>query len=238
MTWAHVQSGGNYSTSSVASLTATFGSTVTAGDLIVVGFQCGATSLTSVRDSVNSASYAAAVTYYWTAGAVLGGIYWYVAPLGGSSFAVTLTPASSSYSVMTIDEYSFTAGASITVAGTTTANAGGTATTTPNPGPVTFSGSVLSYGMFGGRATTGGTITPASGYALRYSVAPAVGSNYGIAAEDLVNDSSSPATPNFTISVATYWLACAAMFSATGGGVYVPFHQLYRGSNLSLMDTP
>lgn len=214
MSWAHVQGTGGQATGGVSSFQATFSGSVTAGNLIVVSVSTYIASGTiSVADNKNAGNYTQAVridgnTNYTSA------IYYLVAGTGGASFTITLTGTGTIYPAISIDEYSFTAGASISVDGTATMDY----TNTPTPATSTAIVPTASDLIFASVSTwLAATFTAGTGFTLRYNVDYGSGSPGGIGSEDYVNESGS-ITPGFTLSATAFSVMTAAAFKATVAG--------------------
>ena len=206
MSWARVQgTGAQVSSGSTTTLTATFASAVTAGDLIVVGVSGASGTTPTVQDNKNSTNYTKAI-----ANATDSFIFYYVAPVGGSGFAVTVNFGAASYSSISIDEFSFTSGATISV--DSTGNSGGSAGTATLGGNLTVSGTDLIIASV--QSTASATYTAGSGFTLGYTVNYASGTAFGIASEYLLNETSNI---NPTLGITSSWNMTAAAFKATGG---------------------
>ena len=211
MSWSHVQGTGNDSAGSASTVAATFGSSVTAGDLIVVTLAtyAGGSATFSVQDNKSTTNYTQQCSLIYTADADWVNIFWFVVPSGkgGTSFTVTATITGSSYpSTMSIDEYSFTSGATVTVEAIGTNS--GTGLTGSLASALTFTTGDLVYA--GACFQTNGTATQDTGFALRYNGFNAM----GVAAEDEVNFGGTSVNPYFTFSNSTNWVVGAIAFNA------------------------
>ena len=217
MSWAHVQGTGASSTASgTTTLSATFASPVTAGNLIVVGLGSFGGGATTVKDSINNTNYSQAALI--GSASSQAGIYWYVAPVGGSSFQVTLTSTSSSFPSMTIDEFSFTPGASISAEGAATGGlnnaspAISTPTTTITPSGTDLIFCTIEWGSaVTATAGTNFTLTPFQG-TFTTGKAEAVASQYAL-------NRSTVITPSATLSGTIGWEMAAVGFLPTGGSI-------------------
>ncbi len=226
MSWTHVSSSGaQVASSGQATLSATFPETIAAGDLIVVSVAYWYNSATpTVQDSVNSTSY----TYIGQTPANNSGqigTWYYVAANGGSNFQLTATSNGAQYLAMTIDAYSFTSGDVIRI--DNNGYATGTSTTPTLSSALSVTASDLVYATCTLGAPSG-TISPGSGFTIRYTAGNINGQTYGIAAEDSVNESSN-ITPSFGLVDSGGWGINAVVFKAAPQSVTIggPTQGLY-----------
>ncbi len=218
MTWALANSNstGAVAGSNASTISATFANAVTAGDLIVVGVSgYGASSIT-VKDSINNTNYSACSANVYSSSNFNYGIFWFVAPTGGSSFSVTATGNTSFYPSIAICEYSFSTG---------TISTDGQGSNSGNSNP--FTGSAISPTstdlIFMTSAYNNysiGTATPLSGYNARFGGGPTGGSAVGIQVIDGLNFSSTT-TPNVMSSSGTQqWYTVTCAFKTISGSPY------------------
>src|SRR5271157_5890192 len=118
MSWSHVQQGGAQNTTgggTATTISATFSGAVTAGDLIVVGVANALAGSITVADNKNSGNYTQVPGT--TGSNAESCIFYLVATIGGAAgtFTVTATSASGGYPSISIDEFSFTGGGTISV---------------------------------------------------------------------------------------------------------------------------
>ncbi len=219
MTWVHVQG------TSGASTSLTFGSAVTAGDLIVVSvaeFNSGAGTITC-KDSINNTTYTQVAQVSNSGNQIA--VFWFLPPVGGSSFTVTASDAY--YSSMTIDEYSFPAGSTAVII-----DSSGTAI-----GPASLASSLTVTGtdlIYAACAVNGPTVAAGSGFTQRGQVAYVYAVDIGITSEDYLNVSSNinpsfATAPEAMIGVAfkalspyTFNAAGLAISGAFGGATAGP----------------
>lgn len=224
MSWAHVQkTGANNATAGLASsLSATFGSSVTAGNLVIVGVSTFDSSTITVQDSISTANYSQAVLLGTTA--MQAGIWWFVVPpgKGGSGFDITVAGSTAGALAMSIDEFSFTPGATISVDATGTGNVANATPGITTPGTtLTPTGSDLIYAVNCMGANL--TFTPGAGFTQSYQGTWTTGKAENCCTEYALNQSS-VITPAATLASSTAWVFVAAAFLATpaaapsGGG--------------------
>src|SRR5271157_884454 len=118
MSWSHVQQGGAQNTTgggTATTISATFSGAVTAGDLIVVGVANALAGSITVADNKNSGNYTQVPGT--TGSNAEACIFYLVATIGraAGTFTVTATSASGGYPSISIDEFSFTGGGTISV---------------------------------------------------------------------------------------------------------------------------
>jgi hypothetical protein len=209
MSWAHVQ-GTLVQGPSGTVVSATFGSPVTAGNLICVGVTNYGTSTIVCKDLTNNINYAQAVLSQY--GDNQTAIFWYVPPTGGSSFIVRVTLGAYGYSSITIDEYSYTSGSTVVVDSYGTG--GSTGTTQTLSGNLTVTGTDLIF------ATVGGNQTPSagSGFTQRGQGAD-TGSAWSICSEDSLNATSN-VNPTFTSNSMPYAMAGVAFLAQVQSFTY------------------
>jgi hypothetical protein len=207
MAWNYVNSGhADYSSSSNTTLTYTLPWTVTAGNLLVVNVFSYLQTSISVQDSVNNSAY----TFIATGGSASGGrdvsMLWYVPPIGGSSFPITATVASSSTPTIAMIVFEFSYGGGTVSVPSASYSSLTTGTVITLPGNLTPTGSDLI--MFSARAGSGTWTSMSSpAFTMPYS-----SSTY--AAEYLANYSS-PVNPTLTTTVSSYSGGVGAVFHAS-----------------------
>ena len=224
MSWTKAQAtvGATTSAGNAASLPVTLGSSVTAGNLIVVyvtNTYVGSTpSSFTMTDNKTGNIYSLAATCnqvpysgYITTSA----IYYSVVTAGGSSFTVTATPAQTSAIGLAIEEWSFTTGATITAESTN--NSSSLSGTSLTSGNLTLTGSdlIAAIASILNPSGTGAaiTFTAGSGFSLGYSNYWL--STYAIATESQPNIATSPLAATLTQSRTNPWLVLGVAFKAT-----------------------
>lgn len=220
MSWARVQgTGANNATAGLAtSLPATFGSSVTAGNLVIVGVSTFDSNTITVQDSINTTNYAQAVLFGTSA--MQAGIWWFVVPAGkgGSGFQVNVAGSTAGALAMSIDEFSFTPGATISVDATGTGNVASNTPGITTPGTtLTPTGTDLIYAVNCMGANL--TFTPGSGFTQSYQGTWTTGKAENCCTEYILNRST-VVTPAASLASSTAWVFVAAAFLATvsGGG--------------------
>ncbi len=213
MSWAFANNNtqGAIAASAANTLTATFPYSVTAGDLVVVGFTgyiAGAQTW-KVTDSANSTQYSQAILLQ--SSNFVAAIYWFVAPIGGSSFAVNVNNNGGSNwaPAMAIVEYSFTSGYAVAVDVTNSATG---SSGSASDGTVVPTASDLIVGL----TLSSGTVSWMGGNGNQRVTNATSGSGYyyATALEDFLNVSSST-TPQQAINPSSPWYGVAAAFSAS-----------------------
>jgi len=225
-TWAFVQ-GQTQAGSSASSVAATFGSSVTAGHLVVVNlvWYSSPTVVNSVTDSASN-TYSLAISNTSTAASAA--TYYTVATTGGA-FTVTVNFSLGAYASITINEYSFTPG---TISVSNTNSVANTTNSTPASGNVTFTATkALIIGTIQ-NATQGETITPSTGFTLRNQVLYVGGTNEGVYALDYLNATSSPQNPGGTLGTSAQWTALGASFQSSGDMAVTNYGGVFSGSPL------
>ncbi len=211
MSWTHVQgTGAAASEAGDASIVATFGSSVTAGNLIVVCIANYGSFTPVVSDSKNSVDYTLAANEI--SGSFQSLIYYYIPLIGGTGFEISAVAGGESYFAISIDEYSFSPGASISV----DSNAGATGSASPATlaSALTVSGTDLIVAVT--QCPAYGTYTVGSGFTAGYTNNYAAGNSMGIGTEYLLNETSN-VNPTMAVTASSWYFAAAA-FKATGGG--------------------
>lgn len=229
MSWSLVQSASARVTTSggQTTVTATFGSAVTAGDLITVQVVNYSSGGMSVQDNINGAAYAQGILAGSTASQA--GIYWYVPPIGGSSFAVTLTTSGNTPGAIIIREWSGPAG-TIAVTGTPTGAVASNVVSIASS-PISVTGPALAIACVADVAAITG-ITPGTGWTLGTNVAWNNNVNVGIVDEYILNQSTGSITPSMSWGVTSSSSAIAAMAFFTGSSALfsgTPFDGLGAG---------
>jgi hypothetical protein len=206
--WAYIQGAGAHGTAAEVSQAVSLAGAVAAGDVLAVVAAGAHAETMTVADSLGN-TYAPLASLGGTTPTLYG--WWCQSLAGGSGVTVTVTSSpGSGVMVAAVDQYRYLPGGPVVVAGTATAAGSGTA---PAAGPIGFAGTTpaLDWGAVATNAAAG-TVTPAAGYTLRYSVALAAGVTYGLAVEDSLNDTSGSATPAFGYAAAANYAAVAAVF--------------------------
>jgi hypothetical protein len=187
------------------SVAAAFSSSVTAGDLVVVGFIGYGSSPGSVTDSAGNTYLQAA----YQGGSNWAAVYYSLVKTGG---VLTVTGTSVASSILSIgaQEWSFASGATISLDGTA-AKASGSVLAAGSLGPVNVSGNDLLITSMSNSGTNTVSYTAGSGFTLAYDAHAAwnlqpIGSLYA------ANVTTSQ-TPTWTLSTAEYWVGAAATFS-------------------------
>jgi hypothetical protein len=210
MTWAHVQNiangtsgGGN------TSLTATFGSNVTAGDLIVVTAINNTNSTSGTLTLTDSQSNTYALQKFLTAGNPYSWVYYTIASTTGS-LTITASFTATGEIGIVADEFSFTPGT------ITTAIAGATGSgSSPASGNVSWIGNALLYNAVGSSGSL--TFTPGLGFTLWGNHPGSIGNYQGQFTQGILNDTSNAANCTGTLSgSATGWLSTAIVFQSSG----------------------
>lgn len=198
--WVHVQG------TNAAGNTATFGSAVGIGNLVVVtiGYGDGGT-ISGVSDTSGSNTYTQAVKQTISQGAA---IYYCI---NASNTPLDITVAfTTAFPAIGIDEYQFTAG-TISLPSTNTSTATNSA---PSCGSVTFAAQpVLVVGVISNALTD--VLTPTASYTLRNYVPFNNTVNYGFYSLEYLNAASSPQTPAGTWPTSTNWLGVSAVFKSS-----------------------
>ena len=212
MTWNLAQAPVNVQspTGLVTTLSATFGSAVTAGNLIVVAISNYGGSTVTVQDIVNTTNYTQQVLSA-VQSATYSGIWTYLVPAngGGSGFKVTMTSLQTCYPGITIFEFSFTTGYALTYE-TPTGTGVGTSNS-PATGALTITGNDL---IFMASALSGvETPTAGAGFTLGPTGAYVSGKCEGIATQYLLNETLG-VTPVMSLGGSTPWSACSVAIKA------------------------
>lgn len=214
MSWTLIQSASNASSGFAASVTATFGSSVTPGNLIVVrtakGFT-GAAGTDGVADSHSNVYTPGPEGIGGSTNEVACQVWYFTPAVGGASFAVTFTPVASSAIAIEIGEYS--ASGAYVADGSTSGSGSGTSL---SAGSFTTTGSSDLVVAIGAARGTGLTWTAGSGFTLGANAAGS-GATIAFACEDALNVSPGTITPTMSNSSGTTW-ACAAMAFTIGTG--------------------
>lgn len=212
MSWAHVQGGGTNSLSfGVTSLSATFVSAVTSGNLLVSGSATylggGSDTYTVTDNKANS----------WTRDTTLPGTLSVAVQghtIAGSSvsgLAVTWTESPNpGFPAISIDEFSFTGtGAAESVI----SQSGTTGTAAPAVGSLTVTGTDLIYAVLGYFSNT--TVTPA--LTAAFAAAYAAGQSMGINVQYKLNATTS-VNPSWALGASETCFRCGVAFKGTAGG--------------------
>jgi hypothetical protein len=209
VSWSLVQSTGVQSSGgAVTNVAATFPGSVTAGNL-VVALSSSYFPPTGCSDSVNSTAYTLGANST-SAQNDRGYIYWYVPPVGGTGFKVTVT-ASSFYAALCVAEFTFGAGAAYSVDGSS-ANQGNSAT--PSAGSIAPTSSDLIVGCMAWQVSTSRSIAGpfAEVYGANYT-----SNSIGGSAVYALNEASAE-DPTWTLGASSAWGAAVLAFKATASG--------------------
>ena len=214
MAWLHVQgTGANNATGTtgVTTFSVTFTNPVTAGNLIVVGVGSFGGGVTTCADNVNSTNYNVGASF--GSASLRAILFWFVAPIGGSGFQVTITSASAGFPSMSIDEFSFTAGSTISQDGSgETGNASGA---NPALSALTPAGTGLDLAIaVVGVQTSSPTYTAGTNYTLTPFQGTYTVSKAEFVATEYSLNRRSAITPAFTGS-SSVWAMAAANLLAT-----------------------
>ncbi len=211
MSWAHAQAGVGTRTATpgITTLTVTFGSAVTAGNLIVVGISHQAGSIATVADNKSNGNYLAAAT-----NSTFTSIYYLQVPNGGSSFTITVTFNVADYPTITADEFSVPAGTLAAVDSSVSSTGTGTAV---SGGNLTIGGSDLVYGIVNSSGTTCVSYTAIGSYTLSFSAVGVIGTADGGAAQYILNDSTTPQSTTMTLGSSVTWYITSVAFKGVSG---------------------
>lgn len=213
--WNHRQGAGSC-TSSGTSLARAFPTSVVAGNLLVVGLHVVNSGVSvSIADTQGN-TYTQAVTTTASGHTVQ---VWTAPVTTGGANTVTVTLGSSTFAECSIDEYSYTGGATFSLDNT---NASSGTSTTASPGSVTVSGTDLIYSVAGRLDTTGIGYTASSGYSLRWNQFLSSGIAYGFVAQDCLGATTNQ-TPSFSLTASATWVAAAISVKANTTGAGGPF---------------
>ncbi len=213
MSWSRIQIS-SVGVNSGGTATATFGSSVAAGDLVVVFASNGAGQTPPTpKDNINSIGY----TQY---GVVSNGnqrnvIWYYVPPVGGTGFTVSIS--GDAYQSIIAVEYSAGAGATYATDGsvktaTGTGTTASTASITPAGNDLIVSATVQNSNFSG--------VAAGSGFYLLGGNA-SNGSGIVLETEDALNQSSG-ITPSMSWTNSATWAMIAGAFTATLPGFVLP----------------
>jgi hypothetical protein len=223
MSWTLVQSTGiQTSGGAVSSVAATFPNPVSAGNL-VVALSSSYFPPSGCLDDINSVAYTLGANSS-SAQNDRGYIYWYVPPVGGGSFKVTLS-ASSFYAVICICEFTFGAGSTYATDGAS-ANQGSSAS--PSAGSITPTSSDLIVGCMAWQVSTTRSVAGPFGeiYGANYASNAIGGSAVYVA-----NEASSE-NPTWTLGASSAWGAATMAFKATAAAAsLLSYPNAYRPSN-------
>ena len=199
---------------SASSVSATFGSPVTAGNLIIAVPSQYNSTFTSVSDSINLTNYTSLTSS--TAFANRIALYYYVAATGGSGFDVTAHFGTGCYPSLCIAEYSC-GGGTISVSGTATNGSGTSAT--PSIGAITVgSGALVVAGM--ATSAAGQTYGAGSGFTLGNVIQYTPAECIADVEEYILNQAAGSVTPAFTIGASQSYTMVAGAFTFTGGSTF------------------
>ena len=215
--WEYVQSASSNNPPFITSTTATFGSTVAKGDLIVVSVTLGATETPTISDNEGN-TYTSAVTLSNMS-------LWYAIAASAGVSTVTATVGTGTGLSMAIGEYSYPPGSTVTCEHTEyyVAPTYGTAVSTTSV-PVTMPDLVVMAVNLGG---TTNTVTAGSPFVARQTQSGLFGSP-GIYLQDCANPSSSPVPSTATLASVAYWTAISGAFQATA-----PTYELLGPANVA-----
>jgi hypothetical protein len=215
--WSHVQGSGAY-VGTATSVAAAFPVNVTSGNLMVVGVYINGPGTVSIGDTrglsftqQETSTHSSDYVSIWTA------------PISsGGAETVTIQLGANTYGLISIDEYSYSGGATYALEASGGGNAGNGSSTTPSPGSVTVTGTDLVYAICGDLSPGFETTSAGSSFGLRYFGPGYTGVSYGFAAQDYLNATSNQ-TGSFTVGASVNWIAAAIAMKPTstaGGGAY------------------
>lgn len=203
MSWSLVQSANAAPAGPVNSMTVSFASAVTAGNLVVV--KIGSFyAATGVTDSGGNA-YAQGIAVSSPCAAI-----WYSRVTTGGVLTVTVSTSNTSGFYPTAEIQEWAGGGAVTADGTASATGNSTA---PDPGPITTTGASDLVVSVTAISASYGTITPAAGFTLTFVNAYVSGSE-GAANEYAANVAPGTYTASFSMTTGTSWAAAAMAFSS------------------------
>jgi hypothetical protein len=205
--WAHVQNWNARAAGTGGSLSATAGSSVTAGNLVIVGISQYNTGVSSVTDN-KSNTYTKA-----TAGVVSTQdveIWYSYITTGGTGLIITI--GGQQYAALSCDEFSGAAGSSVDAVEIGPSEGSTSITISLGlaevPAAIAVSGNDLVYMVTSWNYGSGVTATAAPGYTLAFDGSFESGLSEGITAIYLMNTTTNPAFPYATLtSPAQYYSA-------------------------------
>jgi hypothetical protein len=211
MTWALAQSPINVQsgTGSVTTLSATFGSAVTAGNLIVAAVSNFDSGTITIQDSINTTNYTQRVLSDGD-NVVYSGIYTFIAPVGGSGFDVTMTSVNAGYPGLTIFEFSF--GSSNVLTYETPTGTGAATSNSPATSALTITGNCLVF--MASQLNSVVTPTAGAGFTLGPTGNYSSGKCEGLGTQYFLNETTSSVTPSFSLSGSAEWSACSLAIKA------------------------
>jgi hypothetical protein len=225
LVWSYVQGTGNASTGAAASVAATPGASVTAGNLVVVGCNTNMPTTLAVSDSAGN-TYTQAATLTWGTNGQRISLFYAQASTTGS-LTVTATPGASSTIGLSVDEFKCNAGAwSLDTQGT--GSDGGTLGTSLSAGTLTLTGTDVVIGL--GRlqqnhSTLTYPWTAGSGYTLTYAQ-QGTGNVNDQATEYALNLTSSASPTLSATGNASNWGMAATAFRAGSAAPAATAHNL------------
>lgn len=223
MSWLHIQGASGAVASNVSTLSVTFSGAVTAGHLI----ECGITNWNSgplsftVTDNKSNGAYNILGPYVSANNDQVGRAWLVVSNGGGAgTFTVTLTFAGPSTGAMSIDEYSFSSGAIISV-DSSGSNSSGVLNNPILAGNLTVTGTDLVVATVAGGPSLGSAYQGA-GFTVTCAIPSSV--SEGLATEYQLNVTSAINPGFFDISGA--WAEMAVAYLATIPSGVPPFPSL------------
>lgn len=212
MSWSLAQAvvGVETPTNNVTTISATFGSSVTAGNLVVAVVSMHGGNSFSVKDSVNNVAFTNVAAYIPGFGI---GIAFYQPPVGGGSFQVTATFTNPVGPGIAIFEVAVPTAGFIVAADGSVVDANATAiTATTAVVTPSISDFVIAAASFGGSVSP--TVSSiGSGWTSGYQGNSSSNAN-GLTAIYALNQSAS-ITPSITYNGSTQWAMAAVAFKAT-----------------------
>lgn len=207
MSWTKAQTGaGNTSTSGSGSIVGTYGSNVTAGNLLIAGFSNNSTLISGVTDTLGNT---------WTK-LIAGGLssafaeIWYAIANGSGANAVTGT--NQSFGAIAVSEFS-PGGGTISVTGTPLIAFGSSGSALASGNITLASTPALVIGV-GTQIANGVTFTAGSGFTMDFTITRAT--HVGIGLDYALAFGSSPANALMTASLAaSEWAMAGAAFLST-----------------------
>lgn len=209
MSWTLVQTTGLQTpTNNVSSISATFGSAVTANNLVVAVVSLHGGNAVTVQDSVNGVNYSGGVLYIPGFGVA---IYYSQPATGGTGFAVTASFTNPVGPGIAIFEFAVPAGQVVSLDGSAvTATATSTTAATAAISPTT-SDLVIAAASFGGSVSP--TVNSiGGGFSSGYQGNSSSNSN-GLTVEYALNQSSS-ITPSIVYNTSTQWAMAGLAFKS------------------------
>ena len=228
-TWSRVNGINTQSSTTTNSIAVTLTWSATAGNKLVValGQNAGSTSGLSVSDNGSPANTWSAVDSESHSNQCT---VWATTVTTGGELTITATLTTAAKACLFVDEFTSATG----VGATESAVAAGSSSTSASPGTVTPTGTDLIYAAFMSYGNLG-TVSVSSPFSLAQTAST---NNEAGGATAFAADQTSAQTPTFSFAGGGNWASVGFGVKAASAAVFVPFHQLFRGLNHSLMDTP